>query len=793
VSDNDTNLYSAAISLVAASDKEKTVSANKPINIIDDNKKDPIDVISLIIKNLSDTAEKNSEALINSNYITLDKVINNNYNALDKVINNKLTPAPLETKSVSTANKSESIRDKVSTVITSTESLPTQVKDNTPPYKLVETLKESSTTKQATDTSTESLPNKLIDILKQSISTKLTISKPTEALPNKPVESLPNKLIDILKQSIFNKLGVTKPTEALPNKPVESLPNKLIDILKQSMFAKLGVTKPTEALPNKPVESLPNKLIDILKQSMFAKLGVTKPADNQYPTSSSSNETQYYTRIFTILGKVLGIGKFTEGPEAGRLQSSSIQSELIQPKIKEVIKDSITLPKTDKTDKKDEEDGSILNKIKKLGVGVLVATLLADILTGDFAPIAQGAYQGVKTAVQATIQAASKFKNYLGNLTPTTTPVASSAAAAAGVKPAITTTSVASAASTAAGVKPAITTTPAVTSTPGPVMSKLKSALNRASTITDNVLNSGKRAVQSVGQATQTYVVQPVKAAGRAIQTAVVEPVKAVGQAAIDAAFNGLRNTLGRSGGTLKFLSTLGRGIKSVAPKLPIVGPLLEIYFAKGDIEAYKQERTENKITDQELYKKSGDRLITGIGGLLGSGIGGTLGAALSGPLAPFGAFLGALGGYHVGRYAAKIASTIIPDSAISGVGQAIVTGTLLPAGDTGEMQDFIIKNNQVYKFSNKDEILGMKDGGAVKQLLSSNSQNNDKQLFISNKQVLILEQIRDGIIALTNTGNKNNNRMTNINTNNTSNQKSLPSSMFLRSDFNVAHNLKSI
>ena len=108
------------------------------------------------------------------------------------------------------------------------------------------------------------------------------------------------------------------------------------------------------------------------------------------------------------------------------------------------------------------------------------------------------------------------------------------------------------------------------------------------------------------------------------------------------------------------------------------------------------------------------------------------------------------------------------------------------------ELQDFIVKGNDVYSFNNKDEILGMKDGGAVKQLLSSNSQNNDKQLFIANKQVSILEQIRDGIMIMTNIRNSGN-KTTNINTNNAGNQKSLPSSTFLRSDFNAAHNLQPI
>jgi len=48
------------------------------------------------------------------------------------------------------------------------------------------------------------------------------------------------------------------------------------------------------------------------------------------------------------------------------------------------------------------------------------------------------------------------------------------------------------------------------------------------------------------------------------------------------------------------------------------------------------------------------------------------------------------------------------------------------------------------------------------------------------------------GIMIMTNIRNSGN-KTTNINTNNAGNQKSLPSSTFLRSDFNAAHNLQPI
>lgn len=667
MSNNDTDLISAATALVNASNSAQVEPANRTVNVIDDNKKSPTDVINAILKSLSNTAEKNSEALINSNYKALDKVVNSNYKALDKVIKSTLKP-DTETKSTSTSEKIESKVDRV----------------NTP---------------------------------------KETLSK---------------------------------------------------------------------AL-NVPAKSLP-----------------AAETDKQFPTSSSSNETQYYTRVFTILGKVLGIGKFAEGPEAGRLQSNLKES-----KIKEVTKGSVALPK--ETSKKDS--GGLMNMLKTLGIGLM----LADILAGNFESVAQGVYQGIKAAVQvakktagrvasAVVNQYDKLKASLGKLktkltsskiyqgikdtlksigknigerfssivtsvgkTLSSLKTAASTAATTFMnkfKPAVTPN--VSAAGSAAGAPAIGSSAASALSTPAAGAPAAQPAVSRGRALLNSAWNWGGRTVSAGTQAVQKYV---------------VKPVQAVGQAAIDTALKALKGSISAGGGTLKFLRTLGKGVMSVSRKLPLIGPLIELFFAKGDIEKYKAERAENKISDQELYKKSGDRLLEGIGGVLGGAGGGALGAVMGGPL---GAMLGGFLGDKVGRYAATIASSIIPESAIGSVGKAIVTGTLLPAGDTGEMQDFIIKNNQVYKFSNKDEILGMKDGGAVKQLLSSTSQNNDKQLFISNKQVSILEQIRDGIMMLTSAGN--NNKTTNVNTNNASGkQKSIPSSMFLRSDFNAAHNLKPI
>ena len=40
-------------------------------------------------------------------------------------------------------------------------------------------------------------------------------------------------------------------------------------------------------------------------------------------------------------------------------------------------------------------------------------------------------------------------------------------------------------------------------------------------------------------------------------------------------------------------------------------------------------------------------------------------------------------------------------------------------------MQDFIIKDGKVHKFSNKDELMGLKSGGAINEFLQSRPKND--------------------------------------------------------------------
>jgi hypothetical protein len=650
VNNDDIDVISAATALVEASNSKTAEKDNRTINVIDDNKKNPIDDITKVLQSLTNNVEKNSKAL------------NINYNALDKII--KINSTTVTTKS------------------------------------------EISTDKQA------------------------------------------------LREDRSNTTNTSK----------ESSSNRVIEKIKESLF-KTTIDKPSESL--------------------------SKALDKQYPISASSNETQYYTRVFTILGKVLGIGKFAEGPEAGRLQADLKESK--------VTKNIISSPIVSTGEK--SESGGILDMLKTLGLGMM----LADILSGDFESVAQGVWQGIKAGAQAAMKVAGRvaaavskqYGNLKTSLSKLTTKLTSSKIYQV-IKTALTsiskgigerfsslTTSVgetfagiksAAARAGAAFMEKASTVGGAIAKYAAPVISKVQSAvapvISTGRAMLNSAWNLGGRVVD-VGR--------------RAVNT-VVAPITQIGTKAINAAINAVKGSIGAAGGTLGFLGKFVKTLMPVAKRIPIISSLIELFFAKGDIADYKQERAENKIkTDQELYKKAGNRVFEGIGAVLG----GAGGAALGLVGGPLGALFGGYLGDKAGRYASQFASYIIPESAISDVGKAAVTGKLLPEGETGEMQDFIIKNNQVYKFSNKDEILGMKNGGAVNELLQSSSINNEKQLFVASKQVSILEQIRDGIVLLT----KNKERYASNNTYQTNSRdtKEIPAATFLRSSFNNSHNLQPI
>ncbi len=229
-----------------------------------------------------------------------------------------------------------------------------------------------------------------------------------------------------------------------------------------------------------------------------------------------------------------------------------------------------------------------------------------------------------------------------------------------------------------------------------------------------------------------SIAVSGVKKAGKAVASGAKKVVEMTGSKAKGIITSVASKAIGKSGGMMKMMGKLA--------KIPIIGPIIEGLFTAYDIKQYKNRYAKGEMTLDQLQQESGKRVITGVGGALGSVAGtalaGTLGSVVPGAGTALGAIVGAIGGDLAGRFLAGIVTDyLIPPKYTKTIG-AFVTGTPPPKN---EMQDFIIKDGRVHSFSNKDEVLGMKTGGAVDQLLkeSVRSQNNTQLMLVNDNPVI--------------------------------------------------------
>lgn len=153
--------------------------------------------------------------------------------------------------------------------------------------------------------------------------------------------------------------------------------------------------------------------------------------------------------------------------------------------------------------------------------------------------------------------------------------------------------------------------------------------------------------------------------------------------------------------------------IGKIFRSIPLVAPVIEGLFAANDILKFKADYDNKAISLDELRLKAGKRVVESITGIAGAALGG---AALS-FIPGVGTIAGAVGGDLAGRYLGELlVEKMVSPDVIKKFG-AYITGTQ-------ELQDFIVKDNKVYPFNNKDELLGMKTGGAIDNLINSKSEN---------------------------------------------------------------------
>ena len=493
--------------------------------------------------------------------------------------------------------------------------------------------------------------------------------------------------------------------------------------------------------------------------------GETINDNEQSPAKLSSKLTQpekeRYKEIFTILGDTIDIGKFAEGPEANRLLTpSSIDN---REDIKQI------LPQTSRNVNENEPtsllatlaalalaydvlSGNISGAIQSIFRSVKQSfdTLIDDIMrvTGRVKKIftslvddIDGMFKGIKDIIKPYIDEIVKF---LGNLLPGWMKNLLPAALRPSSVPTRPPTS-----STIPGPARVPTTSPTV---PGPV--NASPAPSPANTSWYKRLPGANKVAQLAGS----------------VKSAAIDPVIKI--------IKGAAAVVGGPRGVLKGMGKVLRGV-------PLVGPVIELFFGKGDIEKLKEQRANNEIaTDEELYRLAGQRVIKGIGGLLG----GASGALALSWIPGIGTLAGGLIGDILGRIGAEtVANYLLPKETAMDIGRLVVKS---PIKDE-ELQDFLVKGDRVYKFNNKDEVLGMKEGGAVNSLISSITNTNEKQFSISTRQVKILEEIRDGIKeALTLRSSSNTN---NYNGGRESQSRPSLTPFNLRSEFDSMNNIATI
>jgi hypothetical protein len=193
--------------------------------------------------------------------------------------------------------------------------------------------------------------------------------------------------------------------------------------------------------------------------------------------------------------------------------------------------------------------------------------------------------------------------------------------------------------------------------------------------------------------------------------------------------------------------------------KMPFLAEIIEA----GLFTKYKVEQDElydnNKITLDEYKRNIGSRAINSMGGIVG-GMGGMAFAtalnaagafASGGILAPVAfaiqpalAVGGAFVGDYLGRMFANALSNASPEFAMA-------IGASVPYSRGGdiqnkELQDFFVRDKKVFSFSNKDEVLGIKTGGAIDNFLKSQNDSGMVENVISHNKftkTALIEQIK--------------------------------------------------
>jgi hypothetical protein len=247
--------------------------------------------------------------------------------------------------------------------------------------------------------------------------------------------------------------------------------------------------------------------------------------------------------------------------------------------------------------------------------------------------------------------------------------------------------------------------------------------------------------------------------AGKAAVNVAVKSGKAVGGVVKEVAEDTLEGAKKIGQGQLSKIAGrfLGKGARVVGgflKRIPLIGPLITALFTAGEIRDLEKQYTEGKITLDDLQYKIGKAVLSSVTGLGGAAIGATLGSLLG----PVGTIIGGIGGDFLGKWVGDLlVEKLMSPDMVKKIGSYFQKDRGTPTTDKDnkefsallnqdEMQDFLVRNGQVYKFNTRDEVLGMKTGGAIDNLLKSQTDSAMVDSIVShnkfNKTALI-EQIK--------------------------------------------------
>jgi hypothetical protein len=258
----------------------------------------------------------------------------------------------------------------------------------------------------------------------------------------------------------------------------------------------------------------------------------------------------------------------------------------------------------------------------------------------------------------------------------------------------------------------------------------VKTAASKAGSFIKGVASKAGSTLKTGANAVGKGVVTGANAVGKGVVTG----AKAVGKGFMsigDAALSPIKNTIkGAASGLVKSSGGIMKVMGKFAKRVPIIGPLIEGLMAGYDIKNMKEQHAKGKLSLEDLQQNAGKRIISGVTGMAGASIGAIAGTLI--PVPVVGTLIGAVGGDIAGRFIGDLLSKyVIAPKYTRGIG-AYATGTTPPKD---EMQDFIIKDGRIHKFSKKDEVMGIKTGGAINNFLRGGGNNGIKVLAFYHKK----------------------------------------------------------